>query len=74
MTGGNAEAVTDRKRKLVNEEKSSDEAKKVKLSPHTSELPSSSSQPPKKMVKKSLLGQLLTNGKVEADKGFGLFD
>jgi hypothetical protein len=73
MTGGNAEAVTDRKRKLVNEEKSSDEAKKVKLSQLTSE-PSSSSQPPKKMGKKSLLGQLLTNGKVEADKGFGLFD
>jgi hypothetical protein len=82
MTGGNAEAVPDRKRKIVNEEKTSDEAKKVKLSALTSEQPSSSSpsspspstQEGKKGKKKSLLGQLLTDGKVEAGRGFGLFD
>ncbi len=73
MTGGNSEAVPNRKGKRKVTEENSDEAKKVKLSQLTSE-PSSSSQPPKKMGKKSLLSQLLTNGKVEADKGFGLFD
>jgi hypothetical protein len=86
MTGGNSEAVPDRKGKRKNEEKTADEAKKVKL---TSEQPASSSGRPyssaaspspssqaqdnKKAKKKSLLGQLLTE-KVDAGRGFGLFD
>jgi hypothetical protein len=89
MTGGNSEAVPDRKgkRKIVTEEKTADEAKKVKLMALTSEPPASSSGLPyssaaspssqaqegKKEKKKSLLGQLLTE-KVDAGKGFGLFD
>jgi hypothetical protein len=80
MTGGNSEAVPDRKGKRKNEEKTGDEAKKVKL---TSEQPASSSDRPypspspssqaQKEKKKSLLGQLLTE-KVDAGRGFGLFD
>jgi hypothetical protein len=86
MTGGNSEAVPDRKGKRKNEEKTADEAKKVKL---TSEQPASSSGRPyssaaspspssqaqdnMKEKKKSLLGQLLTE-KVDAGRGFGLFD
>jgi hypothetical protein len=82
MTGGNAEAVPDRKGKRKNEDKTADEAKKVKLSALTSEPPASSSgnqysspsaKESKKEKKKSLLGQLLTE-KVDAGRGFGLFD
>jgi hypothetical protein len=99
MTGGNSEAVPERKgkRKIITEENIADEAKKVKLADLTSEPSSSSSPsgPPLPAVsadsaaipspsgtaqaqkggkKKSLLGQLLTDGKVDAGRGFGLFD
>jgi hypothetical protein len=81
MTGGNSEAVPDRKgKRKITEENISDEAKKVKLTDLTSE-PSSSSGPPFSAVsaatkekKKSLLGHLLTDTKVDAGRGFGLFD
>jgi hypothetical protein len=83
MTGGNSEAVPDRKGKRKNEEKTADEAKKVKLTaeqpassgrPHSSAASSSSQAPDnKKEEKKSLLGRLLTE-KVDAGRGFGLFD
>jgi hypothetical protein len=85
MTGGNAEAVPDRKGKRKNEDKTADEAKKVKFSALTSEPRASTSgastsgkqfsSPSAKdsMKKKSLLGQLLTE-KVDAGRGFGLFD
>jgi FKBP-type peptidyl-prolyl cis-trans isomerase len=86
MTGGNSEAVPYRKRK--NEDKTAEEAKRVK---HTLEQPAASASSaagassssssasastqasqaaPKK---KSLLGRLLTE-KVDAGKGYGLFD
>jgi hypothetical protein len=101
MTGGNSEAVPDRKgKRKITEENIADEAKKVKLTDLTSEPPapsSSSSGPPLPAIsansaatpspstsgtaqaqkggkKKSLLGQLLTDGKVDAGRGFGLFD
>jgi hypothetical protein len=77
MTGGNSEAVPDRKGKRKNEEKTADEAKKVKL---TSEQPAASGRPyssaassSSQAPKKSLLGRLLTE-KVDAGKGFGMFD
>jgi hypothetical protein len=80
MTGGNAEAVPDRKGKRKNEDNTADEAKKVKLAPLTSEPRASTSgnQFPSPSAngnakKKSLLGQLLTE-KVDAGRGFGLFD
>jgi hypothetical protein len=77
MTGGNAEAVPDRKGKRKNDDLMTDEAKKVKLSALTStsaltsEPRASTSGTQKK--KKSLLGKLLTET-VDAGKGFGLFD
>jgi hypothetical protein len=97
-TGGNTEAVPERKgkRKIVTEERLADEAKKVKLADLTSEpsssSPSSAPTPPAVSAnsadnppstsgtakeggrKKSLLGQLLTDGRVDAGKGYGLFD
>jgi hypothetical protein len=84
MTGGNSEAVPYRKRK--NEDKSAEEAKKVKLtleqpaasassaagaSSSSSSASTQASQAAPK--KKSLLGRLLTE-KVDAGKGYGLFD
>jgi hypothetical protein len=98
-TGGNTEAVPERKgkRKIVTEERLADEAKKVKLADLTSE-PSSSSSPSSAPApqaisansadnppstsgtakegggKKSLLGLLLKDGRVDAGKGYGLFD
>jgi hypothetical protein len=82
MTGGNSEAVPYRKRK--NEDKSAEEAKKVKLTleqpaasaagaSSASASPSSSAQASQAAPKKSLLGRLLTE-KVDAGKGYGLFD
>jgi hypothetical protein len=78
MTGGNAEAVPDRKGKRKNDDLmlTADEAKKVKLSALTSTStltsePRASTSGTQK--KKSLLGKLLTE-KVDAGKGFGLFD
>jgi hypothetical protein len=83
MTGGNSEAVPYRKRK--NEDKTAEEAKRVK---HTLEPPSasaasassaavastsSSSASQEAPKKKSLLSRLLTE-KVDAGKGYGLFD
>jgi hypothetical protein len=75
MTGGNAEAVPDRKGKRKNEDNTADEAKKVKLAPLTSEprASTSGSQFPPPSKKKSLLGMLLTE-KVDAGRGYGLFD
>jgi hypothetical protein len=80
MTGGNAEAVPDQKGKRKNDDITADEAKKVKLSALTSALTSeprastSGNQFSSPTVKKkSLLGQLLTE-KVDAGRGFGLFD
>jgi hypothetical protein len=108
LTGGNVEAVPDRKagkRKLA-EDVTSDEAKKVKLMELSSEqltyesssllsdergggderasrptrsdplsAPRSAPSPsPSSSQKKSLLGMLLTGGKVDVGKGFGLFD
>jgi hypothetical protein len=80
MTGGNAEAVPDRKGKRKNEDNTADEAKKVKLAPLTSEPRASTSgnQFPSpsangNVKKKSLLSQLLTE-KVDAGRGYGLFD
>jgi hypothetical protein len=99
-TGGNSEAVPERKgkRKIVSEENLAEEAKKVKFADLTSE-PSASSPSSAPLLpadsansaanlpstsglakvqdggrKKSLLGQLLTDGRVDAGKGFGLFD
>jgi hypothetical protein len=97
MTGGNAEAVPDRKgKRKITEVNSADEAKKVKLTDLTSEPPappfpaisavsansaatpspstSGTAQAQKVGKKKSLLGQLLNEGKVDAGRGFGLFD
>jgi hypothetical protein len=92
MTGGNSEAVPDRKgkRKITEDNINSiDEAKKVKLMALTSEPSSASSPSPStsksapgrvqvqsqvERGKKSLLGQLLNSGKVDAGRGFGLFD
>jgi hypothetical protein len=78
MTGGNAEAVPDRKGKRKNEDNTADEAKKVKLAPLTSEPRASTSgsqslPPSKNAKKKSLLGMLLRE-KVDAGRGYGLFD
>jgi hypothetical protein len=85
MTGGNTEAVPDRKGKRKITEENSDEAKKVKLTDLTSEQSSSSSAGPSsagpsssaaatKEKKTSLLGRLLNDTKVDAGRGFGLFD
>jgi hypothetical protein len=100
MTGGNSEAVPDRKgKRKITEENIADEAKKVKFTDLTSEPPASSSSGPpfsavsaatpspstsgqiqsqaqegRKEKKKSLLGHLLTDKKVDAGRGFGLFD
>jgi hypothetical protein len=89
MTGGNSEAVPDRKGKRKLTEDNIDEAKKVKLMALTSEpapspppYPSTSQSAPGRAqgqgqvgsAKKSLLGQLLNSGKVDAGRGFGLFD
>jgi hypothetical protein len=95
MTGGNSEAVPDRKgKRKITEENIADEAKKVKLMALTSEpfsavsaaspspSPSTSGRAPGRIQsqvqegkkKKSLLGQLLNGGKVDAGRGFGLFD
>jgi hypothetical protein len=73
MTGGNSEAVPDRKGKRKNEEKSAEEAKKVKLTLEQPAASSSASSSSSQAPKKSLLGRLLTE-KVDAGKGFGLFD
>jgi hypothetical protein len=81
MTGGNSVTVPERKRKL--NEDNIDEAKKVKLMSLTSVPPPSPS--PSTSIsargrvhsergKKSLLGQLINSGKVDAGRGFGLFD
>jgi hypothetical protein len=95
MTGGNSEAVPERKgKRKITEENSADEAKKVKLTDLTTKPPavaaisaSSAATPtPSPSTsgtvqiratsgkKKSLLGQLLNAGKVDAGKGFGLFE
>jgi hypothetical protein len=83
MTGGNTVPVPERKRKL--NEDNIDEAKKVKLMALTSVPPPAPS--PSTSIsaqgrvhsqvergKKSLLGQLINSGKVDAGRGFGLFD
>jgi hypothetical protein len=83
MTGSNAVPVPERKRKL--NEESIDEAKKAKLMALTSEPPSAPAPSPSTSMsargrahsergRKSLLGQLLNSGKVDAGRGFGLFD
>jgi hypothetical protein len=85
MTGGNSEAVPNRKGKRKVTEENSDEAKKVKLTELTTS--SSSAGPPSagpsssspsanvtKEKKMTLLGHLLNDTKVDAGRGFGLFD
>jgi hypothetical protein len=100
MTGGNTEAVPERKGKRKITEGNSDRTKKVKLTDLTSKPPavaavaaitaSSAASPaptPSPSTsgtaqsrattsgkKKSLLGQLLNAGKVDAGRGYGLFD
>jgi hypothetical protein len=83
MTGGNSEAVPNRKGKRKVTEENSDEAKKVKLTEPTSSSTagpssagpsSSSSATATKEKKTTLLGHLLNDTKVDAGRGFGLFD
>jgi hypothetical protein len=85
MTGGNSEAVPNRKGKRKVTEENSDEAKKVKLTEHTTSSSSagpssagpSSSSPSANVIKEkkmTLLGHLLNGTKVDAGRGFGLFD